>query len=580
MNITLGTGKTFDWKVEKIAVIGPGIVGMPMAALLANARIKIGTDKPAQVVVVQRNSINSGWKVDAINSGKSVIGGIEPGLNDIVEETVKENLLYASHDYKELEDADMVLVCVQTDKKADSYEPDYGPMFGALTSLAKALQNKPAHKIPVIVFESTLAPSSMATVMKDHFESFGLIEGQDILLGNSPNRVMPGRLVERVTQSDKLVAGLHPETPRMIEAVYKNIVTEGNLHLSNSMSAEVTKTLENAYRDVRIAYSSEVVRYCDDHNIDFYAVRDQVNEKLAQMDAASTDPNAVPSGGILIPMVGVGGHCLPKDGILLWWRRIEHGADTTKSLIIQSRFINDESPSKTIELAERKYGDLKGKKVAVLGTAYRFNSEDTRNSPSIVLALELMKKGCEVILQDPYVKTDDQNLLKFKVDQHFTNSMEEAVKDAEILFFGTAHKDYMDQIAAIKSAAPKLVGIVDACNLYRQEVIEGMGIGYTGIGRGKEAPTSEFVEFAYQGFLAMEKGLANEVNALVEFLNTHYAPEGFNRVAFETVQELAASCNTGCVIVDHGPVSELPEYHGFHSRLAACAKDQYALSNA
>ncbi|MEL7065330.1 MAG: nucleotide sugar dehydrogenase, partial [Bacteroidota bacterium] len=362
-------------------VIGPGIVGMPMAALLANARLKIGTDQPARVMVVQRNSKNSGWKVDAINSGKSVIGGIEPGLNAIVEECVKEGLLGASHDYAELSDADMILISVQTDKKG--FEPDYGPLFGALETLAKALQNKPADKIPLIVYESTLAPSSMATLIKEHFASYGLIEGRDILLGNSPNRVMPGRLVHRVTHSDKLIGGLHPETPRMIEAVYSQIVTEGTLHLTNSMTAEVVKTLENAYRDVRIALSTEIVRYCDENNIDYYKVRDLVNEKLSQTDDATTDPNAVPSGGLLIPMVGVGGHCLPKDGILLWWRKIESGADTSSSLIVRSREINDESPAETIKLAERKFGSLDGKKVAILGAAIRFNSEDTRNSPSI-----------------------------------------------------------------------------------------------------------------------------------------------------------------------------------------------------
>ncbi len=74
-----------NWKIEKIGVIGPGIVGMPMAAMLANAKIKIGTDHPAKVIIVQRNSVNSGWKVDSINNGKSVIGGIEPELNDITQ---------------------------------------------------------------------------------------------------------------------------------------------------------------------------------------------------------------------------------------------------------------------------------------------------------------------------------------------------------------------------------------------------------------------------------------------------------------------------------------------------------------
>ena len=105
------------WSVKKIGVIGPGIVGMPMAALLANARIKIGSDKPAEVVVIQRNSRFSGWKVDAINSGQSTIGGIEPGLDSIVSQLVNQKLLRASHNYSELKDADIILVSVQTDKR-------------------------------------------------------------------------------------------------------------------------------------------------------------------------------------------------------------------------------------------------------------------------------------------------------------------------------------------------------------------------------------------------------------------------------------------------------------------------------
>ncbi len=570
--------RTLDWKVEKIAVIGPGIVGMPMAALLAQAKIKIGSEDPAKVVVVQRNSVNSGWKVAAINAGKSVIGGIEPGLNAVVEKAVEEGILFASHDYSHLSDADVILVCVQTDKKEDSFEPDYGPMFGALTSLAESLQNKPAHKVPVVVFESTLAPSSMATLMKDHFEKYGLIEGRDILLGNSPNRVMPGRLVERVTESDKLVAGLHPETPRMIEAIYRHIVTEGQLHKTNSMTAEVTKTLENAYRDVRIAYSAEMVRFCDEYDINFYSVRDRVNTKLAQVDDATTDPNAVPSGGILIPMVGVGGHCLPKDGILLWWRRLESGLDASNSLILRSRTINDRSPAETIRLAERKFGDLSGKRIAVLGTAYRFNSEDTRNSPSIALALALMEKGCQVTLQDPYVKADDQNLLKFKVDQHFTRDLDKALDNVDFVFFGTAHREYMDHKVEILGKARNLTGVVDACNLYDQKDIEDLGYAYTGIGRGKTKPTEEFIDFVYRGFRAMEKGLANEVNALVEYLNEHYADGTFNQVQFSEVQRLAGSCNTGCEIVDHGPVEEVPVYQGFHSQLVECARNQHAFA--
>jgi len=565
MQIKLSTNKTIEWKVRKIGVIGPGIVGMPMATLLANARICIGTDQPAKVQVVQRNSRNSGWKVDAINRGESVIGGIEPVLDKITEESVKKGLLSASWDYYSLADADVILISIQTDK--DGFGPDYGPLLSGLSSLAEALQNKPADTTPLIIFESTLAPSSMATVIKEHFKKYGLIEGKDILLGNSPNRVMPGRLVERVTESDKLVAGLHPETPRMIREIYQHIVTKGTLHTTNSLSAEVTKTLENAYRDVRIAFSAEIVRYCDTNNINFFALRDEVNRKLAQEDAASRDPNSVPSGGILVPTIGVGGHCLPKDGILLLWRKYQAGLDTSNSLILHSRIINDDSPHQAIKLFEKNFGRIEEKKIAVLGAAYRFNSEDTRNSPSLQFALQCLAKGCKVTIHDPFVKVDDQNLEKHNLTPHFTNDIDKALKDAEYIIIGTAHRYYSEEVEKIVSKAPKLVGVFDASNIYKAGDITSLGKQYAGIGRGTQPPTPGIIEFVYDSFQSMERGVGNEVKQLCNFLNEHYAQDEFNKVHFTEIQHLAASCSTGCTIADTGPIHEVPEYHGFKSEL-------------
>ena len=564
-------GEEKSWIVKKIGVIGPGIVGMPMAALLANAKIKIGTDQPAKVIVVQRNSKNSGWKVDAINQGKSTIGGIEPGLDKIVKDAVNDGILSASHDYSSLSDADVILVCVQTDKKG--FEPDYGPMFEALNNLASSLQKKPNKNIPLIIFESTLAPSSMATLMKDHFAKYDLIEGKNILLGNSPNRVMPGRLVERVITSDKIVAGLHPDTPKMIEHLYSNIVTKGILHPTNSLTAEVVKTLENAYRDVRIAFSTEVVRFCDENNIDFYKLREQVNFKLAQADNATDNPNAVPSGGILIPMIGVGGHCLPKDGILLWWRKIESGADTSQSLIINSRLINEDSPKETIKLTEKTFGDISGKKIALLGAAYRFNSEDTRNSPTLSLAKLLLDKDCQVIIHDPYVKSGDQNLLKFNLESYFTNDLSDAIKDAEIIILCTAHKTYIEKKEEIINTNKNLFGIVDGCNIYKHSDFKDKNLGYTGIGRGTEIPDEEFVKSVYTQFRIVEKGTANEVQFLVDFLNSKYADGKFNEIEFTVVQKLAASCGTGCDITETGNISTYNPYDGFKSSLVTFSEN-------
>ena len=557
-----------NWKVEKIGVIGPGIVGMPMAAMLADARIKIGTDQPARIIIVQRDSPSSGWKVDAINRGESVIGGIEPGLDSIVKNNVDAGILSATNNFFDIYDADVILVSVQTDK--NGFAPDYGPMFGALDKLGEALARKPADKVPLIIFESTLAPTTMDTLFREHFRKYGLEEGKDIMLGNSPNRVMPGRLVERIKDSDKLAGGLHPVTPLLIEKLYKHIVTKGTIFRTNSLTAEIVKTLENAYRDVRIAFSTEIVRYCDKYNVDFYTLRDNVNLMLQQNDNASIDPNAVPSGGILIPMLGVGGHCLPKDGILLWWRDIESGTDTSNSLILRSRDINDGSPDFSFRRSEDIFGNMKENIIALLGVAYRFNSEDTRNSPALVLANSLRKRGYSYIMHDPYVRKHDQNLLKFNQQDNFTNDLTRVLNDAEIIILCTSHKYYSENFSQIISGS-KLKAIFDACNIYSEDQFDGINIAYSGIGRGKNKPGSLMVNFVYNSFREMEKGIANELQSLIQFYNDNYAYDEYNKVKFEDIQRLARTCSTGCEIADPGIITVIPEYNGFRSNLVECA---------
>ena len=554
-----------SWKVEKIGVVGPGIVGMPMAALLANARIKIGSENPAKVIIIQRKSINSGWKVESINQGKSVIGGIEPNLDEVTKNAVESGLLTASSDYSLLSDADVILVSVQTDKKG--LEPDYGPLFGALEDLGKALKNKPAGKVPLVIFESTLAPTTMDTLIRAHFQKFGLEEGKDILLGNSPNRVMPGRLVERIITSDKLAGGLSPVTPKLIKRLYKNIVLEGEVFMTNSLTAEIVKTLENAYRDVRIAFSAEIARYCDRNDINFYQVREKVNQLLAQTDLANDHPNEVPSGGILIPTLGVGGHCLPKDGILLWWRKLETDNQTPISLILESRKINNQSPVLTFQQAEKAFGEIRNKRIALLGLAYRFNSEDTRNSPTLELANYLRDSGINYIMHDPYVKSDDQNLLKYNQQDFLTSDLNVALENAEIILMCTAHKEYLDYMEKIISG-DRLLGIMDACNIYNRNEFQDRYFSYAGIGRGMNMPEERFIDFVYGSFRTMEKGLANELMSLIDFYNENYAFDEFNQVKFADVQRLAKTCSTGCEIADADIIDELPTYKDFSSILS------------
>jgi UDP-N-acetyl-D-mannosaminuronic acid dehydrogenase len=465
-----------------------------------------------------------------------------------VAEAVGAGLLAASHHYRDLADADVILIATQTDKRGNA--PDYEPLFEALTGIEAALAERPAGNVPLVIFESTLAPSSMSTVIRQHFANAGLKGGRDILLGHSPNRVMPGRLVERVATADKVVAGLHPDTAGLIQRLYGHIVTQGKLHPANCMTAEVVKTVENAYRDVRIAFAAEVARYCDGRDIDFFALRDRVNGRLAQEDGASQSCNAVPSGGLLVPTVGVGGHCLPKDGILLWWRALEARVDSSASLIL---------------------GPLNGRSVALLGTAYRFNSADTRNSPTLVLARLLLNIGARVTLHDPYVYPNDQTLRRHGLAELFTRDLAAAVQPAEFLIFCTAHRAYLEELPALLKATRRAMGAVDACNLYRGADFPTGALGYTGIGRGSLLPSQPLVDEVYAAFRALEVGLANEVHALLDFLNGRYAADECDRVHFAEVQRIAAISVTGRRIVDVGPSTGVPAESGFASRLATLA---------
>ena len=536
-----------------IGVMGPGIVGMPMAALLAQAEMRRG-EAGGRVLVVQRDSATSGWKVAAINAGRSPIGGVEPALDAVVAETVAAGRLGASHDVGELANAAYVLVCVQTDKQG--LAPDYGPLFEALDALAAAFLLRSAGlPAPVVIIESTLAPSSMTTLVRDRFAARGLQEGRHVRLGNSPNRVMPGRLIERVAESDKLVAGLSPETADEIAVLYGAIVTRGSLHVTNSMTAEIVKTLENAYRDVRIAFAAEVARWCDAADVDFYALRDAVNARVAQTDRASADPLAVPSGALLVPTVGVGGHCLPKDGILLWWRRLE-AADPAqaRSLILESRRINDESPARTLALAERTVGGLADRRVAVLGAAYRFDSEDTRNSPSLALAGLLRERGAVVKIHDPYVKADDQNLRRLELDGLFSGVLTEALAGAEVAIVCTGHRVYRDSLREIVGGLSSPV-IIDACNLWRPEAVTSLGARYAGIGRGRKAPDEELVCAVTEAFNALERGVSDEVRDTAAFLNARYAGDAFSRADVDEIRRLAATCVTGCRLPPPGALA-------------------------
>ncbi|HEX9562817.1 MAG TPA: nucleotide sugar dehydrogenase [Gemmatimonadaceae bacterium] len=558
---------------NKIVVVGPGIVGMPMAALLATSRSTDGSSPP-RVVVVQRNSATSGWKVDAINSGRSPLGDVEPHLARAVADGVASGRLSATHDAGTSSDADAILVCVPTDKAG--LAPDLAPLQDALRGVACALRGRPVATRPLVIIESTLAPSTMQSVVAPLFAEHGLRDGQEVLLGNSPSRVRPRAALTLLAGSDRIAAGLHPETPGTVAALYRRILSGGRVLVTNSLTAELVTTMENAYRDVRIAFSAEVARYCDRVDVDFFTLRDQVNDILGSSDGASWDASIVPTGAMLVPTVGVGGPCLPKDGVLLWWRALEAGFPSRNSLILAARAVNDASPAATVRLARIELGPLNGRKVAVLGAAYHADSDDTRYSPGLVLAALLRDSGADVRLHDPHVAPHDANLARFGLDAHFTADLELALDARSAVFVTTAHGAYRELGPRLRQAASGIEGVIDACNLFHALDFSRTDLVYAGIGRGRRAPDSRLVHSVAAMHRAVARGVSNEVVQLAGFLNDRYAPHICDRINVDDARRLAATSALGCDLCEPGDIDVVEPVDGFISGLAQLAVDAAA----
>jgi len=319
-------------------------------------------------------------------------------------------------------------------------------------------------------------------------------------------------------------------------------------------------------RDVRIAYAAEVARYCDAQDIDFFALRERVNARIAPSSGG-----APPLGELFVPTVGVGGRGLPKDGVLLWWRALEAGENPAHSLVLEARRINDESPAQLVALIERVSGKVRGRSIALLGVAYRPDSSDARSSPTLALARLLLDRGADVSMHDPHVSAADQHLLQAGLAGRFHRDPADALATAEVVVMCVAHREYLDGGERWLPHAQRLRTVVDACNAYRASQIATPAVRYGGLGRGLRKPSGAHVDAVLRGLSAVMQGVANEAAWLVDLLNARYARDSFSSVDFDEVRRLVAAGRRAGELGVPGPVLAAPPFDGFASRLVACA---------
>ncbi|MFX0055457.1 MAG: nucleotide sugar dehydrogenase [Promethearchaeota archaeon] len=431
----------------RISVVGLGYVGLPVAAKFAEAGFSVvGID-----VLPERVSL--------INAGQSPIEGEEPGLQALIERVVASGSLRASTDYTSIKDSDYVLIVVQTPFDLRRREPFYEALRSATASVGKNLAEG-----TLVVVESTVAPGTVDTIVKPILEEHSGLEcGKDFMLAVAPERVMPGKLLYNLANLDRVIGGETEESTMKAIELYKHIGS-GKLFPTTSLTAEVVKTTENAYRDVQIAFANEIALLCENIGVDVHEVRELVNKS--------------PNRDMHIPGAGVGGHCIPKDSwLLLFGSRGKY----EPKLISIAREINDGMPRHMSELCEvalsragrRPYGSI----ITILGFAYLENSADTRNSPAYLLIKSLETLGAIPVVHDPYVKEAN--------DIQILQDIEKAAEGSDCIVVVTAHDEYRElNLKRLKSLMRTPI-IVDGRNVVsRQEAIDN-GFSYLGLGRGK-----------------------------------------------------------------------------------------------
>ena len=352
---------------QKIAVIGLGYVGLPLAVATANSNFLVSGVDADEV------------KILGINSGVSPIEDI-PDLD--LKKLVNSRALTASTDFSVVKDVQIVLICVPTPLSPDQ-KPDLTYVKMATESVAKYLSEG-----TLVILESTVSPGTTRNLIAPILAQFSGLNLNQIQVAFSPERIDPSNKTWGVKNTPKLVAGLSQEACTRAIDFYSNFIDEV-VRCESLEVAETAKLLENSFRYVNISFINEFLIFCQKLGVD-------VNEVI---QAAATKPYGFMP---FYPSIGVGGHCIPVDPLYLANKAREIGAPTR--FIDLADQINQEMPGYFVGRAEEKIGGLKSKKVLVIGVSYKPNVADVRETPVNALILGLKNKGAQVSWHDDLVK--------------------------------------------------------------------------------------------------------------------------------------------------------------------------------
>lgn len=421
----------------KVAVIGLGYVGLPLALML--------DERGYHVVGIDVDD----KKIAQINQK------VAPFADKEMAKKLKTGNISATNDYAAMNDAAIAVICVPT--PVDHFkQPDLGPVKSVAENIAKHLT-----KGQLIILESTVNPGVSEQIVVPILEkTSGLKAGIDFDFSHCPERVNPGDKIWTVDKIPRVVGSLTKTGLNASAAFYRSFLG-GSVKLMKSVKeAEAVKIVENTFRDINIAFVNELAMSFSRLGIDLVNV----------LDGAATKPFAFMAHA---PGVGVGGHCIPVDPYYLISYAEENGFH--HQLLSLARRINEKMPKFTAELAIKSLQEAKipvqGAKVAVLGLAYKPDVDDDRESPSFKLIESLRSFGLNVVSYDPFIPGKSS-----------AGSISDAVSGASAIVIATAHTEFKNmEPDDLKRGGARIV--VDGRNCLSKEKYEAQGFRYVGIGR-------------------------------------------------------------------------------------------------
>lgn len=397
---------------SKIALIGLGYVGLPLAVEFARKYSVTGFDVKEERIDELRQGIDSTFEVS-----ESELSDVLCAINPLVAEFASG--LYLTTDRADIALASYYIVTVPTPTDKNN-RPVLTPLIKASETVGSVLK-----KGDIVIYESTVYPGATEEDCVPVLESTsGLTFNKDFFVGYSPERINPGDKLHTVTKIRKVTSGSTPETAQKVDELYRSIITAGTHLAPNIRVAEAAKVIENTQRDINIAFVNELAMIFNRMGID----------TLDVLDAASTKWNFLPFRPGL-----VGGHCIGVDPYYLAQKAQEIGYHP--EIILAGRRLNDNMgryvASEVVKLMITRHCCVKCSKVLILGITFKENCPDIRNTRVVDIVHELQEYGMDVTIYDPFADPHD---VKHEYNLHSISELNGDLYDAVIL--AVAHSPF------------------------------------------------------------------------------------------------------------------------------------------